>query len=93
LLSSPVGVDENKCIRYRKCAEVCTYNAIAFLKEKVLFFNDLCHVCGDCKIVCPTDAIIEKDKKIGTLKHGKSGEIDFHYALLETAEGGMSSRP
>jgi MinD superfamily P-loop ATPase len=92
MLSSPVGVDENKCIRCGKCAEVCNYNAIAVIKEKVLFFNELCHVCGACKIVCPTDAIVEKDKKIGTLKHGKSGEIDFHYALLETAEGGMSPR-
>jgi MinD superfamily P-loop ATPase len=92
MLSSPVGVDENKCTGCRKCAEVCNYNAIAVIKKKVLFFNDLCHVCGACKIVCPTDAIIEKDKKIGVLRHGKSGRIDFHYALLETAEGGMSPR-
>jgi MinD superfamily P-loop ATPase len=49
-------------------------------------------VCGGCKIVCPTDAILEKEKKIGTMKHGISGQIDFHYALLETAEGGMSPR-
>jgi MinD superfamily P-loop ATPase len=91
-LLSPVGADETKCISCGRCAEVCTYNAIAVVKGKVLFFNDLCHVCGACKIVCPTDAIIEENKKIGTLKHGKSGAIDFHYALLETAEGGMSPR-
>jgi MinD superfamily P-loop ATPase len=92
MLSSPAGVDENRCIGCGKCAEVCNYNAIAVIKEKVLFFNDLCHVCGACKIVCPTNAIIEKDKKIGILRHGRSGKIDFHYALLETAEGGMSPR-
>ena len=92
MLTSPVGADENKCIKCGKCAEVCNYNAVAVIKEKVLFFNDLCHVCGACQIVCPTDAIVEEDKKIGILKHGKSGEIDFHYALLETAEGGMSPR-
>jgi len=92
MLTSPVGADENKCIKCGKCAEVCNYNAVAVIKEKVLFFHDLCHVCGACQIVCPTDAIVEEDKKIGILKHGKSGEIDFHYALLETAEGGMSPR-
>ena len=92
MLSSPAGVDENRCIGCGKCAEVCNYNAIAVIKEKVLFFNDLCHVCGACKIVCPTNAIIEKDRKIGILRHGRSGKIDFHYALLETAEGGMSPR-
>ena len=91
-LLSPVGVDEEKCIACGKCAEACHYNAIAVIKEKVLFFQNLCHICGACTIVCPTDAVIEKERKIGQIKHGHSGNIDFHYALLETAEGGMSPR-
>jgi len=91
-LLAPVGVDEEKCILCGKCAEACTYNAIAVTKEKVIFFPELCHICGACTIVCPVDAIVEKDKKIGVVKHGQAGEIDFHYALLETAEGGMSPR-
>jgi MinD superfamily P-loop ATPase len=91
-LVAPCEVDEEKCIKCGKCAEVCHYNAIAVVNDKVLFFNELCHVCGGCKIVCPVDAIIEKERKIGQLRHGKSGKIDFHYALLETAEGGMSPR-
>ena len=91
-LLAPCGVDEEKCIKCGKCAETCHYNAIAVVNDKVLFFNELCHVCGGCKIVCPTDAILEKERKIGVIRHGKSGTIDFHYALLETAEGGMSPR-
>ena len=39
-------VDEEKCTHCGKCAEVCSYNAIAVLKEKVLFFPELCHNCG-----------------------------------------------
>lgn len=92
MLLSPAGVDEEKCIYCGQCAEVCHYNAIAVLKDKVLFFNELCHVCGACIIICPVDAIIEKERKIGLLRHGKNNSIDFHYALLETAEGGMSPR-
>jgi MinD superfamily P-loop ATPase len=92
MLLSPAEVDEEKCVNCGECAEVCHYNAIAVIKDKVLFFKELCHVCGACKIICPTDAIIEKEKKIGILRHGKSGIVDFHYALLETAEGGMSPR-
>ncbi|MCK4851569.1 MAG: P-loop NTPase [Candidatus Omnitrophica bacterium] len=92
MLLAPSGVDEEKCIRCGKCAEACHYNAIAVVNNKVLFFSELCHVCGGCKIVCPVGAILEKEKKIGVIKHGKSGAIDFHYALLETAEGGMSPR-
>jgi len=92
MLLTPVGVDEEKCIKCGKCVEVCHYNAIAIVKDKILFFNELCHACGACKIVCPVGAIIEEEKKIGVLRHGSSGDIDFHYAILETAEGGMSPR-
>ena len=92
MILSPVGVDEEKCINCGDCAEACHYNAIAVIKEKVLFFKELCHACGACQVVCPTDAVIEGERKIGVLRSGKSGLIDFHYALLETAEGGMSPR-
>jgi len=91
-LISPVEVDQQKCINCGKCAEVCQYNAIAVVKNKVLIFKELCHVCGGCVIVCPTDAIIEKERKIGIVKEGTSGNIKVYYALLETAEGGMSPR-
>ncbi len=89
---SPGGVDEEICIHCGKCAEACNYNAIAVVKDKVLFFPELCHACGACKIVCPVDAVVEKKRRIGIIRHGKSGNIDVHYALLETAEGGMAPR-
>jgi len=91
-LISPVEVDEQKCINCGKCAEVCQYNAIAVVKNKVLIFKELCHVCGGCIIACPVDAIIEKERKIGVMKEGVSDKISVYYALLETAEGGMSPR-
>ena len=91
-LLSPVGINDGKCIKCGKCVEACNYNAIAMVKDKVLFFKELCHLCGACQIVCPVDAIIEEDREIGTLRHGKSGEINFHDGLLKTAEGGMSPR-
>ncbi len=91
-LSSPAGVDENKCLKCGKCSAACHYNAIAMVKEKVLFFKELCHLCGACQIVCPVNAIIEVDRNIGTLRHGTAGKIDFHDGLLATAEGGMSPR-
>jgi MinD superfamily P-loop ATPase len=91
-LVAPYGVDAEKCINCGKCAEACNYNAIAVINDKVLFFSQLCHVCGGCKIVCPVGAVLERERKIGVMRHGKSGMIDVHYALLKTAEGGMSPR-
>lgn len=92
ILLGPTEADQKKCTACGKCAEVCNYNAIAVVGGKVLIFKELCHVCGGCKIVCPADAIIEKERKIGVVKEGLSDNIEVYYALLETAEGGMSPR-
>jgi MinD superfamily P-loop ATPase len=91
-LLSPVGVDENKCTSCGRCVKACNYNALALIKDTVLFFKNLCHICGACALVCPKRAILEKQRKIGELVHGKSGAIDVYYALLETGEGGMAPR-
>ena len=91
-LTAPIGADEQKCIACGKCVEACTYNAIALVKEKILFFPELCHVCGACSIVCPTDAIVEDKKQIGEIKKGTSNGMPVTYALLQTGEGGMSPR-
>jgi len=96
---SPVSVDPDKCTKCGLCAKACTYNAIAVTPKEVIIFPELCHVCGACTIVCPENAIIEKVKKIGHLLHGsrlnsleEGVTMDYHYALLETGEGGMSPR-
>lgn len=91
-LVAPAEVDQEKCILCGECAEVCNYNAIAVVKDKVLLFKELCHVCGGCKIICPVDAVIERERKIGVILEGTNKNIEVYYALLETAEGGMSPR-
>ncbi|MFW5988037.1 MAG: P-loop NTPase [bacterium] len=91
-LKAPYKADPKKCTGCGKCVEACTYNAIAVMKEKAIIFPELCHICGACNIVCPEDAIIEKEKKIGDVVHGKSNSIDLHYALLERGAGGMTPR-
>ncbi|MFW5988350.1 MAG: P-loop NTPase, partial [bacterium] len=91
-LEAPIKVDKQKCTGCGKCAEACTYNAIAVINEKAIIFPELCHICGACSLVCPEDAVIEGEKKIGDLIHAKSGNLDIHYALLKRGEGGMSPR-
>ncbi|MFP4001358.1 MAG: 4Fe-4S binding protein [Thermoplasmata archaeon] len=91
-LRSPESIDEERCIKCGKCVDACKYNAIALVNDNVLFFPELCHVCGACSLVCPTDAIIESERKIGDLKKGNAGEVGVAYAALKTGEGGMSPR-
>lgn len=57
-------LDETKCIKCGKCASVCRFNAIFWIKDKhPIFIKDLCSGCGACWITCPVNAIgIEKDE-------------------------------
>jgi len=89
---TPIRFDEERCTACGKCVAACQFNALALIKGKVLFFPELCHACGACVVACPNDAVIEGDTDIGALKHGVSGNIQFHYGLLKTAAGGMSPR-
>jgi len=74
--------DPNKCILCKRCVEVCanvqSVFAIDFagrgLKTKVTTYMDkglgnvACINCGQCAIVCPTGAIVEKDHTRGVWK-------------------------
>ena len=58
--STDVGVlvpviDEERCNACGRCAEVCAYNALTIVGEKVLVFDDLCHGCGSCAAACPSE--------------------------------------
>ncbi len=92
VLLAPAGVDEAKCTACGKCAAACRFHALARVGTSVLFFRNLCHVCGACSFVCPENAIIKRPRKIGLLKEGSSGGIECRYGLLETGEGGMTPR-
>ena len=82
-VSVPVpSIDEKKCNYCGKCAEVCAYNAIAVIKEKVLVFPELCHGCGACSYLCPEGAISEVKKEIGILEMGHSNGIEFIHGKL-----------
>jgi len=79
-------VDEEKCTYCGKCAEFCSYKALAVVKRKVLFFPELCHNCGGCTIICPEEAIREVNKPKGVVEDGESGLIHFIQGKLNIGE-------
>ena len=79
-------VNEDRCTYCGKCAEICAYNAIAVVKEKVLLFTELCHGCGGCSLLCPEDAMEEVDRPIGVLEKGKASSISFIDGKLNLGE-------
>lgn len=79
-------IDEAKCTHCGACADACEFNAIAVLGEKVLVYPELCHGCGRCQMVCPTDAIREVPHELGIIKSGSARGFPFSHGLLNVGE-------
>jgi MinD superfamily P-loop ATPase len=79
-------IDKKKCDYCGKCSDFCAYNALAVVKSEVLVFPELCHSCGGCELVCPSDAISWNKRVIGRIEHGRIHDIDFYHGLLNVGE-------
>ena len=79
-------INEDKCDYCGKCAEICEWNALAVLKDKVLLFPELCHSCGACWTLCPQKAIDHVDRELGIVEKGETGEIQFIHGRLTVGE-------
>ncbi len=87
VVSIPIPqVDEKKCTHCGRCAEVCAYNAVAVIGEKVLIFPELCHGCGACSYLCPEGALSEINREVGVLEAGQSKGIEFIHGKLTVGE-------
>lgn len=78
--------DQKLCIGCRKCIDFCKFNAIAFIINKVIVFDDVCHSCGGCVLFCTEKALSEKDKIIGEVQSGVSENVSVITGILNTGE-------
>lgn len=83
-VSVPV-IDIELCASCRKCVDFCKFNALAFV-NKVIVFEEICHSCGGCSLVCPNKAITEKQKTIGCIECGTSQSVKVISGVLNTGE-------
>ncbi len=79
-------VDAEKCNGCGKCGQLCQYSAIICLKDTAMTFEQLCHSCGGCMLVCPTGAIKEKAKEIGFVDIGSSNGVKFGQGRLQIGD-------
>ncbi len=98
LFFKPVGIQEEKiyvkipevnknlCDGCRECVVFCKYNALAYIKDRLIVFEEICHSCGGCILVCPEKAFSEKDKEIGRIERGVSGQVQVHSGIMNTGE-------
>ncbi len=78
--------EKDECILCGNCQKVCNFNAVMKLGEMIMVFPELCHGCYACSELCPTKSLPMKPKKMGELKHFKSGNLDFLESKLIIGE-------
>ncbi len=79
-------IDADRCTGCRKCVDFCAFNALAFVRNMPFLFEEVCHSCGGCALVCPTKAIREVDRVVGTVSSGMSGNIAVHTGSLRIGD-------
>jgi MinD superfamily P-loop ATPase len=79
-------IDQDKCTLCGKCADFCQFNAIFVGKTKVILYEEICHSCGGCVLVCPEKAVSERDREVGNLHSDTSGKVDLTYGALNVGE-------
>lgn len=80
------AVDGTLCGGCRKCVEFCKFNALAYARNKVLVFEEVCHSCGGCVLLCPEKALTEKEKSIGSIHTGVSGDVTVCTGMMNAGE-------
>lgn len=79
-------VDSKRCTGCRACVEFCKFNALAYVNNKLLVFEEICHSCGGCMLFCPEHALTEKEKMIGKIQYGTSENVTVVTGILNTGE-------
>jgi len=79
-------IDQERCDRCRKCAEICRFGAITVVGEQILLFPELCHSCGGCMLVCPQRCIDEGRRELGHAESATVKNIAFHHGILRIGE-------
>lgn len=79
-------VNAAKCTACRKCIDFCRYNALAYVKDTLLVFKEICHSCEGCIIFCPQRALSKTEREIGCIEQGTSGDLMVLTGCLNTGE-------
>ena len=79
-------VDEKLCTGRRKCVDFCKFNALAYINNKLKIFDEVCHSCGGCVLLCPEKALAEREKIIGEIQIGISENVRVYTGILNTGE-------
>ncbi len=78
--------EEAACALCGNCQDVCNFNAVLKLGDGIMIFPELCHGCYACSELCPTSSLPMQPKRMGELKHSRTGRLDFVESRLLVGE-------
>ncbi len=78
-------INHDRCIGCKKCVGFCKFNALAYTK-KLIGFENACHSCGGCILVCPEEALSIKGREIGRIEIGESSGVNTYTGFLKIGE-------
>lgn len=77
-LEVPVAIKDN-CNGCGDCLDICQFNAIIKLGERIVPFDKMCHSCGGCFEICPKMAIVAGEREVGTVADGTAfDDVPFY---------------
>ncbi|MFX1483587.1 MAG: ATP-binding protein [Promethearchaeota archaeon] len=79
-------VNQDLCTLCGRCSEFCQFNAIFVGKTSVIVYNEICHSCGGCVMVCPEQAISEHARSVGFVKSGVVDNVKLTFGELNIGE-------
>jgi MinD superfamily P-loop ATPase len=79
-------VNPELCTGCRVCVDFCKFNALAYINNKLMVFEEICHSCGGCVLLCPEKALTEKEKPIGKIQKGTSDGILVQTGIMNIGE-------
>jgi len=79
-------VDENRCTGCHACVDFCKFNALALIGSTLMVFNEICHSCGGCVLVCPRKALSEKERMVGFVREGISRGVQVVTGTMNIGE-------
>lgn len=85
IVSVPIPIaDETKCDGCKTCVNFCRFHALAYAGGRLMVFEDVCHSCGGCVLVCPRQAITEVNQPIGRISKGQSESVAVCSGMMDT---------
>lgn len=79
-------INLEQCDACGLCVDFCRFNALAHIGSHLLIFEEICHSCGGCVLVCPSEALTEKDKVVGRIEKGRAGDVIVITGILNIGE-------